>query len=62
MYKRGVMGAPVGPNTVSITVSSELVRNPPRIPAHYNTASALKIEVKPGEDNVFDFPLTSETK
>jgi hypothetical protein len=62
MYKRGVMGAPVGPNKVSITVSSEVVRNPPRIPPRYNTETKLEREVKAGEDNVFDFPLTTDTK
>jgi hypothetical protein len=59
MYKRGVVGAPVGPNKVSITVSPEVVRNPPRIPPRYNTASELSVEVMPGEDNVFDFDLTT---
>jgi hypothetical protein len=62
MYKRGVMGAPVGLNKVSITVSSEVVRNPPRIPPRYNTATKLEREIIPGEDNVFDFQLTSDAK
>ena len=62
MYKRGVVGAPIGPNRVSITTSSELVRNPPRIPARYNTESELTREILAGEDNVFDFELKSEPK
>ena len=52
----------VGPNKVSITVSPEVVRNPPRIPPRYNTASELQREVKPGEENVFDFDLTTDRK
>ncbi|HEX6987322.1 MAG TPA: carboxypeptidase-like regulatory domain-containing protein [Planctomycetaceae bacterium] len=32
------------------------------IPARYNTQSELEVEVKPGEDQTFDFALTSEGK
>jgi hypothetical protein len=34
----------------------------PYIPAKYNTKSTLAAEVKPGSDNRFDFPLTSDAK
>src|SRR5690349_13034373 len=43
-YKRGVMGGPVGQNTVQIRVSRELVRNPPRIAAQFNSKSELHRE------------------
>jgi hypothetical protein len=62
MYKRGVAGTPIGSNRVAITVSSELVSNPPPIPARYNTETELTAEVQPGEDNVFNFDLTSDRK
>jgi hypothetical protein len=39
MYKRGQPGALVGEHTVRITVSREIVRNPPQIPARYDTQS-----------------------
>src|SRR5258706_3906708 len=38
-YKRGVMGGPVGQNIVQIRVSRELVRNPPKIAARFNSQS-----------------------
>ena len=60
-YKRGQMGAMVGPNTARISVSSELVKNPPPIPERYAVKSELHREVKSG-DNEFDFDLTSEGK
>jgi hypothetical protein len=60
-YKRGVMGGPVGQNTVRIRVSRELVRNPPQIAARFNSQSELRREVKAGE-NVFDFDVTTEGK
>jgi hypothetical protein len=62
MYKRGEPGALVGEHTVRISVSREIVRNPPAIPARYDTQSELRREVKSGEDNVFDFELTSDGK
>ena len=34
-YKRGQMGAMVGPNTARIFISTELVKNPPPIPDRY---------------------------
>jgi hypothetical protein len=58
-YKRGQSGAIVGRHTVRIAVSSELVRNPPPIPARYNTQSELHPEVEPG-DNEFNFDVTTE--
>jgi hypothetical protein len=60
-YKRGQLGAVVGPNTVRITVSSELVKNPPKIAARFNAQSELQREVKSG-DNEFDFDVTTEGK
>jgi hypothetical protein len=60
-YKRGVMGGPVGQNTVRIRVSRELVRNPPRIAARFNSKSELHREVKAGQ-NEFDFDVTTEGK
>ena len=61
MYKRGQPGAIVGPHTVRIWVSPEVVRNPPIIAARFDTKSELRREVKPG-DNEFDFDVTTEAK
>ncbi len=61
VYKRGVMGGAIGSNTVRITISSEVVANPPSIPARYNTASELTKEVKSGQ-NEFNFDLTTNEK
>jgi hypothetical protein len=58
-YKRGVMGGTVGSNTVQITISSDVVSDPPNIPARYNTASELKKEVKSGPNEI-NFELTSD--
>ena len=58
-YKRGQPGAIVGEHTVRINVSPELVAKPPRIPARYDTQSELRVEVVPGEENVFNFDLES---
>jgi hypothetical protein len=60
-YKRGVMGGMIGSNTVRITISPEVVSNPPSIPARYNTESELKKEVKSGQ-NEFNFDLTANEK
>jgi hypothetical protein len=57
-YKRGVMGGTIGSNTVRITISPDLVANPPTIPARYNTESELTKEVKSGE-NEFNFDLST---
>jgi hypothetical protein len=61
-YKRGVEGAMVGQHTVRISVSRELVRNPPPIPPRYNTESELRREVEPSKKNVFDFELSTQAK
>jgi hypothetical protein len=61
-YRRGEEGALVGNHTVRITVSREIVRNPPRILPEYNTQSTLKVEVKSGENNEFDFDVKAEAK
>src|SRR3954470_1390534 len=60
-YKRGQMGAIVGPNTVRVEVSKELVKNPPPIPDRYAAKSELHPKVKPG-DNVYDIDMISEKK
>jgi hypothetical protein len=57
-YKRGVMGGSVGPNTVRITISPDVVVSPPNIPARYNTESELTREVESGQ-NEFNFDLTA---
>jgi hypothetical protein len=62
LFKRGQNGAIVGPHTVRIWVSHEVVRDPPKIPARYDAQSELRREVKAGEDNVFDFDLKSEAQ
>jgi hypothetical protein len=56
VYKRGQDGARLGWHSVGISVSHELVRNPPKI-----KNQELRREVKPG-NNVFDFEATSESK
>jgi hypothetical protein len=58
-YKRGEPGAIVGEHTVRIYVSPELVANPPRIPARYDTESELRVEVQ-DDENVFNFDLKSD--
>jgi hypothetical protein len=59
LYKRGVMGARTGEHTVRIDFTSNIISNPPKIPARYNTQSELKEEVKRGE-NTFNFELKSQ--
>jgi hypothetical protein len=61
LYKRGQKGAIVGPHTVRIWVSPELMKNPPIIAARFDTKSELQREVKP-DDNEFDFDVTVEKK
>jgi hypothetical protein len=61
-HKRGVEGALVGEHRVLITVSPEVMRNPPKIAPRFNTASELRREVIGGEDNVFDFDVTTGAK
>ena len=60
-YKRGVMGGPIGQNTVQIRVSRELVHKPPRIAARFNSQSELRRDVKAGQ-NEFDFDVTTDEK
>ena len=60
-YKRGVMGGVVGSNSVRITISPDVVANPPNIPARYNTESELTKEVK-SDQNEFNFDLTTNEK
>jgi hypothetical protein len=60
-YKRGQMGAIVGPHTVRIEISKEVVRNPPPIPERYAAKSELHADVQPG-DNEFNFDLKSDAK
>jgi hypothetical protein len=60
-YKRGVLGGIVGQHTVRITVSSEVVQDPPNIPARYNTATELHQEVKPGPNEI-NFDLSTAEK
>ena len=60
-YKRGVMGGTVGSNTVRITISSDVVANPPNIPVRYNTESKLTKEVKSGQNEI-NFDLTTDEK
>jgi len=57
-YKRGVMGGHLGSNTVRITISPDVVPNPPNIPARYNAESKLTKEIKSGQ-NEFNFELTT---
>jgi hypothetical protein len=58
-YKRGQPGALVGPHTVRIWVSPEVVRNPPIIAAQFDTKSELRRDVK-SDDNEFNFDVTTE--
>jgi hypothetical protein len=58
-YKRGVMGAPIGVNRISIEEIRDLTHRPQSVPVHYNTESDLQREVKAGP-NEFDFDLTTK--
>jgi hypothetical protein len=60
-YKRGQPGALVGPHLVRISVSPELMKNPPHIAKQFDTESELHREVTSG-DNEFDFDVTTEKK
>jgi hypothetical protein len=62
LYKRGFTGAHIGEHTVRIGFTSNIIANPPNIPPRYNTQSDLRREVKAGEENEFDFELTTEKK
>lgn len=65
-YKRNVAGALVGWHTISIKLDTEVagtngesIHRPQLVPARYNERSELRREVKSGEDNEFEFELTS---
>ena len=51
----------MGPNAVRITISPDVVADPPKIPARYNSESELTKEVKSGP-NEFNFDLTTDEK
>lgn len=59
IYRRGIMGAAIGANRVSILEDTLVTHKPQRVPARYNQESELTFDVKPG-DNVADFSLTTE--
>ncbi len=61
IYKRGVIGAFIGTNRVSILEDTQVTHRPQRVPARYNQNSELQHEVKPG-DNEINFDLTTEGK
>jgi hypothetical protein len=61
IYRRGVRGANIGKNQVTILEDPERTHHPQRVPARYNQNSELQIEVKPG-DNKINFDLTSKPK
>lgn len=59
IYKRGVKGAPIGVNQVTILQDTQRVPGPQRVPARYNEKSELQREVKPG-DNEINLDLTTD--
>jgi hypothetical protein len=59
IFKRGVKGAPIGINGVTILEDTQMTHRPQRVPARYNENSELSREVKSG-DNEIDFDLTTE--
>ncbi len=59
MYKRGVNGAPVGLNRVTILPGPDPFPRRLVIPPSYNSESKLHADVKPGP-NVFNFDLKSD--
>jgi hypothetical protein len=61
LYKRGVMGAPVGKNKVSILLDVDLAHRPQIIPSRYNSPTELEREVTPSP-NVIDFDLKTAAK
>ena len=61
LYKRGVIGAPVGKHTVRLSFYRNAVANPPNIPDRYNKQSELHEEVKPGQNEI-NFDLKSDAK
>ncbi len=61
IYKRGVKGAIIGMNQVTILEDTQRTHASQRVPAHYNQNSELQQEVKPG-DNEINFDLTTKPK
>ena len=61
IYKRGVKGAVVGSNQVTILEDTQKTHAPQRVPPRYNQNSELQEEVKPG-DNEINFDLTTKSK
>jgi hypothetical protein len=61
IYKRGLKGAPIGMNHVTILEDTQVTHKPQRVPARYNEESELEREVKAG-DNEINFDLTIEAK
>lgn len=61
IYKRGVKGALIGMNQVTILEDTQKTHGPQRVPARYNEKSKLQREVKSG-DNEINFDLTTEEK
>jgi hypothetical protein len=61
IYRRGIMGAAIGTNQVTILEDILITHRPQRVPARYNQESELQRDVKPG-DNLIDFELKTEGK
>jgi hypothetical protein len=61
MYKRGVVGAPVGPSRVTIMLDAYKAPKGLTIPPSYNSESKLQADVKTGP-NVFDYDLKTESQ
>jgi hypothetical protein len=61
IFKRGVKGAPIGINRVTILEDTQMTHRPQRVPPRYNEKSELQRDVKPA-DNVLDFDLTTDGK
>jgi hypothetical protein len=61
IYKRGVKGAAIGMNQVTILEDTQRTHAPQRVPAHYNQNAELQREVKLGENKI-NFDLTTSAK
>lgn len=60
-YKRGVKGAIIGMNQITILQDMRGSSRPQTVPARYNQNSELQRDVKPG-DNEINFELTMQPK